>query len=364
MQIDKIIKELRLENGMTQEQLADLLGVSMQSVSRWETGICCPDITLLPIIANIFNVNTDKLLGYESERDKKIEKIINNVNSYGIKGRSDDLWIEECLNIVRCGLVEFPQNEKLMMCLADTLYESGYRKLNSHFYYDESGYLQYKAETHKSNEYWREAIKLCETLIRSSKDNEIFTKATFILVDLYNLLGNSEKAVMYASKMPELKYSKESLLTLASTGKEFDNYNKELLFKLADTFAKQTIHGIKNNLHNYELDNVVTKIRRAISIFNIISENEDFGNYHSTLIQMYLYLSRVEFEKGLKDDCFISLDNALKHARKLEKLVGNESITNELSNDWPWWQLPDYSEVEKEIKKDCRWVKWVKETKN
>ena len=51
---------------MTQEQLADILSISPQAVSRWETDAAMPDISLLPPIANLFNVTTDRLLGMEA----------------------------------------------------------------------------------------------------------------------------------------------------------------------------------------------------------------------------------------------------------------------------------------------------------
>lgn len=57
------IAELRKEKGIGQQDLADVLGVSFQSVSKWETGVTMPDITLLPNIAEYFNVSVDELLG-------------------------------------------------------------------------------------------------------------------------------------------------------------------------------------------------------------------------------------------------------------------------------------------------------------
>ena len=56
MNISSIIKELRQKKKMSQEELAEYLGVSTQAVSRWETSVSYPDITLLPLIANVFNV--------------------------------------------------------------------------------------------------------------------------------------------------------------------------------------------------------------------------------------------------------------------------------------------------------------------
>ena len=49
--ISKKIKEFRCENHLTQRQFADLLGITAQSVSKWECEICYPDITFLPVLA-------------------------------------------------------------------------------------------------------------------------------------------------------------------------------------------------------------------------------------------------------------------------------------------------------------------------
>ncbi len=72
------LKRLRRSCGLTQEQLAERLGVSFQSVSRWETGLSYPDIEILPEIAAFFDVSTDVLMGVEKatmeqnlEQDKK-----------------------------------------------------------------------------------------------------------------------------------------------------------------------------------------------------------------------------------------------------------------------------------------------------
>lgn len=59
----EIFKALRLDKQLTQEQLAEILGVSPQAVSRWETGASYPDISLLPAIASFFETTVDELLG-------------------------------------------------------------------------------------------------------------------------------------------------------------------------------------------------------------------------------------------------------------------------------------------------------------
>ena len=66
MTFGQTIKSLRREANMTQENLAELLSISPQAISRWETDVAMPDISLLPPLANLFNVTTDYLLGMET----------------------------------------------------------------------------------------------------------------------------------------------------------------------------------------------------------------------------------------------------------------------------------------------------------
>ena len=58
------IKHLRKEKNISQEVLANYLGVSFQAVSKWETGSTMPDVTLIPAIASFFRVSTDELFEF------------------------------------------------------------------------------------------------------------------------------------------------------------------------------------------------------------------------------------------------------------------------------------------------------------
>lgn len=65
--LGNIIKRLRIEHSITQEELAAYLGISYQAVSKWETGTTLPDITLLPKIATYFGVKIDDLFSINHE---------------------------------------------------------------------------------------------------------------------------------------------------------------------------------------------------------------------------------------------------------------------------------------------------------
>ena len=68
MMIGRKIKELRKRRGITQEQLADALGVSFQAVSKWENDIALPDIALMPSIAGYFKVSMDELFDFDVQK--------------------------------------------------------------------------------------------------------------------------------------------------------------------------------------------------------------------------------------------------------------------------------------------------------
>ncbi len=67
------IAELRKKNNLTQEEFAEKLGVTAQAVSKWENGASCPDIMLLPKIAEIFGVSIDALMGTKPIEEPKVD---------------------------------------------------------------------------------------------------------------------------------------------------------------------------------------------------------------------------------------------------------------------------------------------------
>ena len=78
MQLSTKIKQLRTKANLTQEQLADELGISPQSVSKWENGVSLPDITLLPSISEIFGVSIDEL--FDLTVEQKLNRIENRMD--------------------------------------------------------------------------------------------------------------------------------------------------------------------------------------------------------------------------------------------------------------------------------------------
>ncbi|MBQ1991988.1 MAG: helix-turn-helix transcriptional regulator [Clostridia bacterium] len=73
--VGAFLKELRKENGMTQEQLGERVGVSNKTVSRWETGNYMPPVESLSMLSDIYNISINEILAGERVDDKEFTEI-------------------------------------------------------------------------------------------------------------------------------------------------------------------------------------------------------------------------------------------------------------------------------------------------
>ena len=95
--LGKNLKRLRLEKNLTQEKLADFLGVSFQSISKWERGDTYPDITMLPEIASFFKVSIDELLGVnKAQEEEEIKRLLEEHDNF-----TDSKLIKESIYLLK-----------------------------------------------------------------------------------------------------------------------------------------------------------------------------------------------------------------------------------------------------------------------
>lgn len=187
VKIGEKIKSLRKEKNISQEVLANYLGVSYQAVSKWETGSTMPDVTLIPAIASFFRVSTDELFEFHLyEMEKEVEEICDEAYKYRFNGD-----MEKSEQILRDGLQRFPGNTKILNCL---LYTLDYQK---------------RAD---------EVITLCKTLIESCKDDAVKYDACRILALCYKENGQNELIGPILEKIPEIYFTKLELVASLLSG--------------------------------------------------------------------------------------------------------------------------------------------------
>lgn len=185
--IGNMIKTLRKKQGITQEQLAERIGVSFQAVSKWENCIAMPDITLVPVIAQYFGVSTDELLSYDSaEKDNEIKRIVD--EAYECREENPEKGRE----ILESGLKKYPDNDILLNNLLYVI-----------------NYIENPDET----------IALALRLINKTDSDEVKYDALRFLAYAYNAKGDSESAITALEQVPEIYFTKLSEMTFVLTGK-------------------------------------------------------------------------------------------------------------------------------------------------
>lgn len=111
IEIGTVVKNKRKEKGITQQQLADFIGVSKASVSKWESNQSYPDITLLPLIATYFDISLDDLFNYNTQLSNKQIRQIYQTLQTDIKTKPSD----EILGTIQRFIRRYYSNYKFVL---------------------------------------------------------------------------------------------------------------------------------------------------------------------------------------------------------------------------------------------------------
>jgi transcriptional regulator with XRE-family HTH domain len=177
IEIGRKIAHYRKEKSVTQEQLANALGVSTAAVSKWETGSTYPDITLLPDIAAFFQVSVDLLLDYQIDHAQQYKERIREF------AKTSDY--QSGLPLAEEALRKFPNDFEILMHAGHLSHNQG-----------TSGEPYDRAALHKSIEYFNKALKVkpSDSVV---KDENIRHNLSFV----YDALEEYEKAISILEEM-------------------------------------------------------------------------------------------------------------------------------------------------------------------
>ena len=192
----QIIRQLRKERKLTQEELAEQLNVTYQAVSRWENDIGMPDISQIVPLANVFGVSTDVLFGQtNTDHQNEIDDCINKAEERLCNPPIDRSVLEnyrECCEEVLSVLKIYPNNYELLAyslgnicCLVDQ-------------YYEDPQAQDKKAE----RQFWEnECIRQANVILAHCNQSCYLNAANKWLTVLYKKMGNLEKAEEHANKI-------------------------------------------------------------------------------------------------------------------------------------------------------------------
>lgn len=183
------LKKFRKERNLTQEEVAKHLGISFQSISKWERNDGYPDITMLPVLARYYGVTIDELVGMnEIETARELERL----NRQWEENRSHNKHTEN-VQLMREALKRYPNNALLLVQLSASLGHLGGTEV-------------------ERREYLRQSIEVQEQILSYCDDSEVRGAVLFNIAHDYHRYGDDDVALIYARKLPNAYKSRENAL--------------------------------------------------------------------------------------------------------------------------------------------------------
>ncbi|MBR2346196.1 MAG: helix-turn-helix transcriptional regulator [Clostridia bacterium] len=305
MSIGTTIKNLRRSRNITQEQLAEMLGVSTNAVSQWECDKTAPDISHLPVLANIFEVSADVLLEIDIAKSKKQAEIKEFTAKYAELHNQGKT--EERLKLSRAMQKKYPNDETVRYYLMRAL---------------QTGYI---------DEYFDEIVMLGEQLLDSS-NSEYRTGAIRGLCFTYLHKGDRAKALQYADMMPPA----EDLHLHVLEGEALVEHCQNYFWKVCDKMHLYMTYLLNHAASDYTHEEKHTMWRSLYDTFHLIFADKDFGFYHDRLARISFFMAlesgkAEKFETAIED-----LERMLVHLEnynKFTKIAHSSLLVNKIKID-------------------------------
>ena len=317
VKIGKRIKELRKKYDVTQDRLAEVLGVTSQAVSKWENESGYPDIEYITPIANFFNVTIDELFGHDNaEKVRKVEEYCK---------KHDDMernWepVDDRVGIMRQALAEYPGEEKLLVRLATALW---YKWQEGDFYYWTviDGKVVNDPEKYRAREGWEEPVKIMEELLATSVDDEIRAGCRDILPYIYGAIGEKEKVYKIADYCPDCKH--EVLYGALSL-----NYAEEARIS-SQRLLMKGLHLMQVHLPGQTWDNELRlkAYEQIVGMFSLIFNDGNYQFYHAKVEDLYISIASCHIRAGRHDEAIDALEKAYDHAVQFDAYL--DKLRNE-----------------------------------
>ncbi|MCH5187868.1 MAG: helix-turn-helix transcriptional regulator [Oscillospiraceae bacterium] len=263
------LRRLRTGKGLRQEELAKHIGISVQSVSKWERGEALPDTVLLPNIAEFYGVTVDELLGVgKIRREAEIQKFKAKFDTLGEK---KEYFAQ--LKLAKKIYADYPGDITVMRCMMDALRRSGY---------------------------FEESLKFTEKLLASDIDsstryeairNGAFCARYAPCRTALQARHNIDKSVRYADMLPGY-FETRNQLSIGihpSTGLATENIEALMLCLCANIRALQG-DDVREKIHLWKI---------AAGLIEIVCDG-DYGALTDALLRFYLFIAH---------DCAIIGDN-------------------------------------------------------
>lgn len=290
------LRRLRTARGITQETLADFLGVSSQAVSKWERGDGLPDITMLPPLANYFGVTLDELMNMDELRDReKLAEMKKRHRELRSAGRD-----EEDLALLRDILRQFPGDYETMAELAEVLPD------------------------------FEEALVLCRRILDFCPESDLRSYAAYQEASLLFALDRKEEALEKTEKLPPMEYCRELNIMWLLHGEERVKRCQETIRLLGWAFFGQIEQMVGEEVFDAETN--IALCQKAVDLYAVIYGDGTMGYTHLRVSRCYYYMGLDALELGQFERMAGYFKKAAEHAKLFDSLPEEMPFTSLLLN--------------------------------
>lgn len=307
IKIGMIIAAKRKERGVTQEELAQHLGVSKPAVSKWESGQSYPDIVLLPLLASYFDISVDSLIGYEPQMTlEEVRKLYRRLAEAFAKKPFDEVY------------QEIEQYLKKYFSCWQLQVQLGLLLLN---------HLTLAGSPDKSLQITKEVQEMFHRVSKSSEDVNTAKQALQLEALAYLCMNEPVPAIDILEDMKESLLSTESLLIRAYQMKGDTKNAIEHIQGVTYVNLMNMLGNCPNLFSAYSdrpdrMDYYYNKFVELIQVF-------DVENLHpASLLTAFYSAAQIFIMQDRKDRALDALENYLSIAVQMDKkgfvLKGNE----------------------------------------
>lgn len=277
MRINEVIRKYRKAANLTQEQVANYLGVTAPAVNKWENGISYPDITLLAPLARVLKTNVDTLLSFNEElTDIEINKLVEEVSELAQKEGFEKAYKrgEELIK-------EYSNCETLILYIAQIL----------------NAFLKINGVT--NSEIYETRIVQWYELIADSEKQEIASMAIAALVSKYTEKEEFDKAQQLLDRIPPVGYDKK--LMQAMLFEKQDKYEEayEIYERMIYMDANQICNVIQILINLLCKEDKYDMAKKYAEIAKTAAKIFDLGAYIENIPDLFIGISMQDKEQSL-----------------------------------------------------------------
>lgn len=302
--IGQRIKELRKANDMTQEKLAEFLGVTDKAVSKWECGMTTPDLGLILPLARLLHISADELLGGRTAEEE--------ARRAELDERCEHYWKYDTVETYRMAVQavsEYPGDYRYLVWLARMEYFSAYEKE-----------FCPNPDQRWSPEMMESVLRHCDTVIEGCTDPVLREQAIWLAMICCRYTERLNEAMHYAEMFPEKKpITRDQAMEVCLEGEPLAAHLQKASRSALNDFCMSLMTMYR--FAEQKDETVMAALDAEEAVLGAIFPDGEALDFYWELSAIYEKRVQLEIREGNVDRAMEYLCIRMEHVRKYDALL-------------------------------------------